>query len=129
MTPATIENIPNRSSQGQEWLQWHKDLKSRYGKKRANSIFIRAWGLRGKENSSANTSQLRDYLKGQGIQLETSTISSLYDAAADVGDFFGDIFVVGKYIGIGLGVILVGGIGMLIFNIAKSPVEVIKSIR
>ncbi len=49
----------------------------------------------------------------------------MVDAGSDVTDFFGDFFTVGKYLGIGMGVILVGGIAMLIFNIAKEPAKAV----
>ena len=45
------------------------------------------------------------------------------DFGSDVTDLFGDAFQVAKWSGIGLAVILVGGIGMLVFNIARRPAE------
>jgi len=116
-------NIPGYNAKSDAWIQWHKELKSNFGKKVANSLFLKAWGIRG--NSSANTNELREYLKKQGITLSGSAWDSIVDAGADIGDFFGDFLSISKYAGIALGVIVIGGIGMIVFNIAKDPVKAI----
>jgi hypothetical protein len=56
------KNIPTASSKSEEWVQWHKDLKKIFGKKKANSLWIFAWAKRGGVNSPANTNALTYYL-------------------------------------------------------------------
>lgn len=118
-------NIPTQSSRPEEWIEWHKGLKSNFGKKVANSLFTKAWVLRGTPQS--NTGDLREYLSKNGIVISTSAWDKIVDKGSDVTDFFGDVFNIGKYAGIGLAVILVGGIGMLVFNIAKDPNKAVGS--
>lgn len=117
------KTIPTSSSKAEEWIEWHKELKSNFGRKQANALFVKAWKLRG--NNSITTNEMRTYLTKNGINLEKSTLDAIVDKSVSIGDFLGDGFMVGKYVGIGLAVVLVGGIAMLVFNIAKSPAKAI----
>lgn len=117
------QTIPTVSSKSDAWVEWHSELVSNFGRKEANSLFMKAWGLRG--NSAANTLALRTYLKKYGINLDESAWDKVVDTGGSVIDFFGDTFKVGKYVGIGLAVIVVGGIGMIVFNIAKAPAKAV----
>ena len=116
-------NIPKYNSKSEDWIQWHKDLRQNFGKKVANSLWIKAWRIRG--NSSANTSDLRKYLDGQGIKISESAWDSIVDLGVGVSDAFGTVFQVTKYVGIGLAVIIVGGVGMIVYNLAKDPAKAI----
>jgi len=60
-------------------------------------------------------------MKTQGVELETSTWEGISDTVSGVGDFFGDIFTAGKWVGIGLGVVILGGIGFAAYSIIKNP--------
>lgn len=114
-------DIPTVSSNSENWIEWHKELVSNFGTKEANSLFLKAWGIRG--NSSANSLALRDYLKGYGITISESAWDKAVDAGSGALDFLGNTFKVGRYVGIALGVIVIGGLGMIVFNIAKAPVQ------
>lgn len=116
-----VKTIPTKKSNVGAWIQWHKDLKSKYGKKVANSLWLKAWEKRG--SNSVNTVALRDYLDKQGIKIGTSAWDDILDTGSGVTDYFGDMIKVGKYTGIALTVILVAGIGLLVFNIARKPGE------
>lgn len=118
----TPTDVPNKKSTALEWITWHTALKRSYGKKSANYIFSKAWNKRGGVNASANTSELRDYLKKNGIEIDKNFTATITDSAGDVLDGIGDLFGVGKIFGIALGVIVIGGAGLLIYNIAKNPV-------
>ncbi len=115
------QNMPTTKTSTEEWVSWHQELKNRYGTKTANQLWVTAWRRFG--NNSKNTSNLRSYLKGNGLTIEESAWDSLVDAGDSVSDFFGDIFTVGKYAGIAIAVIAIGGAGMLVFNIARKPAE------
>ncbi len=119
-------NIPTVSSNSDTWIQWHKDLKSNFGKKVANSLFIKAWSIRG--NSAANTSDLRTYLSKNGITISTSAWDSVVDAGSSAADFFGDIFSVGKYTGMAIIGIAVVGIGMVVYNVGKDPIKALGAV-
>lgn len=116
-----VGTIPSYNGKFEEWIQWHKDLKSNFGKKVANSLWVKAWKIRG--NSSANTNELRSYMEKQGIKFDKSAWDSVVDAGADITDAFGTAFQVTKYVGIGLAVIVVGGLGMIVYNLAKNPAK------
>jgi hypothetical protein len=120
-----ILNEPSVKSNCSEWIQWHKDLKSVFGKKTANSIFIAFWKKRG--STSANTNELRTYAKDQGFSIVGGTLSGVVDSAYDVFDSFGDIFKVGKIATISIIIIVIGGLGMLIFNVARKPTAAISA--
>jgi hypothetical protein len=121
MTPPVINSIPGFGAKSEQWIVFHKDLKSNFGKKTANSIWVKAWGLKG--NSDANNSSLRDYLDKNNIKISTSRWDDVTDFGGDALDFFGDIFTVAKWGGIALGVILLGGLAMTVYNIAKNPAQ------
>ena len=116
-------NIPKYNSKSEDWIQWHKDLRQNFGKKIANSLWIKAWRIRG--NSSANTSDLRKYLKGEGIKIDEGAWDTVVDFGVGVSDAFGTVFQVTKFVGIGLAVIIVGGVGMIVYNLAKDPAKAI----
>jgi hypothetical protein len=103
------QNIPTASSTSESWIQWHKDLKRIFGKKKANSIWLYAWAKRGGIKSPANTSVLRDYMDKQGVDITTTSLGELSDKIGNVLDFG---FGVGKVVVIGtmsvVGLILIG---------------------
>lgn len=71
---STIDNIPHEDSTDNHWIEWHKALKSRYGKSDANLLFLQAWEERGEDY--ANTYQLRTYLESQGMEIDGTNIFS-----------------------------------------------------
>ncbi len=107
------KNIPTASSKSENWIQWHKDLKKIFGKKKANSLWLYAWAKRGGIKSSANTTALRDYMDKQGVDVTTTSINKLADSIGNVLDFG---FGVGK-------VVLIGGLSVvgliLIVNLVR----------
>ena len=119
MNPTKI--IPTRTSSSSAWIEWHKTMKSRYGKKQANILFVKAWDKRAGAGTSASTNELREYMKKQEVTLDTSTLESVADTVSSGLDNIGGFFTVGKYFAIGTGIIIVGGLGMLVFNLVKNP--------
>lgn len=119
-----IVNVPPYNSKSETWIQFHKDLSSNFGKKVANSTWVKAWGIRG--NSSANNSDLREYLTKHGIIIDKSAWDSVIDEGSSISDAFSDMFSVGKYVSYALLGIMVVGVGMIVYNVAKNPVEAAK---
>ncbi len=119
--------IPNKSSSAAAWMEWHKALKSRYGKKQANALFVTAWEKRG--SNAANTMELREYMKDNDVDLGSNTVQDVLDFTSGGIDTIGDMFTIGKYLTIGVAVIVVGGLGMLIFNLAKQPIKALESVK
>lgn len=121
MNPTKI--IPTRTSSSQAWIQWHKAMKSRYGKKQANMLFVKAWDVRAGAGTAASTNELREYMKKQGVNIDTTTFESVTDSISSGLDGIGDFFSMGKYFVIGIGVIILGGAGLLVYNLAKNPIK------
>lgn len=120
-------NVPNKSSTGLYWAEWHKALVQSVGRKQANQLFIQAWAVRKGDN--ANTSDLRQYLETQGIKLSSdSVIGVIEDFAADTMDVIGDVFAAGKTVAIVIGIVLLAAVIMVVYNLTKNP-ESIKAMK
>ena len=115
--------IPTKTSASQSWIEWHRAMRGRYGKKQANILFVKAWELRGGAGTSASTNELRQYMADNDVVLDTTTMESVTDTAYAGLDSVGDFFTMGKYVTIALGVIVIGGLGMMVYNIAKQPLK------
>ena len=116
-----VSAIPQYNSGFEEWISWYDSLKQNFGKKQANALWVKAWKIRG--NSSANTNELRSYMKKHGVTIDKSSWDSIVDTTVAAGDFFGTTIGVSRFLGITLGVIVVGGLGLAIYNLAKRPAE------
>jgi hypothetical protein len=79
--------------------------------------------MRAGRGSSASTNELREYMKSNGVVLDTTTFEDVNDSINTGLDFMGDVFTVGKYMTLAVGVIVVGGLGLLIYNIVKDPIK------
>ncbi len=121
-------DVPNKKSTALDWISWHTLLKRSYGKKNANYLFTKAWNKRGGVKSAANTSDLREYLKKQGIQIDKDWTASVMDTAGDLADNLGDFLGVGKIFGIAIATIVVGGSALILWNIGKKPIETINAV-
>lgn len=112
------KSIPTASSKSENWIQWHKDLKKIFRKKKANSIWLYAWAKRGGIKSPANTNELREYMDGQGVDITTTSLGELSDSIGNVLDFG---FGVTKVVIIGTlsltGLILIG----ILVKLFKNP--------
>lgn len=124
INPST--NIPTKVSSASAWILWHKALQGRYGKKTANTLFVEAWVKRG--TGSANTSELRKYLEKKGVKIEGNLFNYWADTADDIGDWFGGVLGFSKWLTIALVVILVIAIAMILFNIARKPIETLHAV-
>lgn len=119
--------IPQSNSAGSKWIIWHKALKKKFGKRQANIIWLKAWEVRGGKGTSASTSDLRTYMEENGVNLETTSLEDVADFGVSVGDAFELGFNVYKWLMIALGISVVGGVAILIFNVASKPIETLNS--
>ena len=115
-----IENIPTNASTQEEWISWYKTLKSNFGAQNANALWVKGWKRYG-GSPNANTHELRIYMEKQGIKIDKDYFQSVFDNGVGFADFIGSGFQVARYMGIALGVIIVGGLGLVIYNLAKDP--------
>lgn len=122
MSKQLIRNIPTRNQSDVVWIAWYDALRKQFGRKKANALYSANWDAQNGSNSDANTRDLREHLKNKGkLEISGGFTGELKDKVFDVGNFFGDYLTVGKYLGIALGVIVVGGLGLFIYNIARKP--------
>jgi len=126
-THPVIANMPRKTSSGADWIEWHKLLKRTLGKKNANVTWIKAWDLRGGKGSSASTSDLRNYMKDEGIVVDKTTLQSATDFGGDVLDKIGSAFTVGKWIFLIVIGIIVGGLALLVWGLLKDPIKSISA--
>ena len=127
MSKELIRNIPSNTSSDVVWISWYDALRKTFGRKKANALFTANWDAQNGFTSDANTSDLRSHLKDKGgIEIAGSTLGEVKDKLIGVGDFFGDAFSIGRYFGIALGVIVVGGLGLFVYNVARKPESAIR---
>tara|TARA_R110001606_G_scaffold147940_1_gene287988 strand:+ start:446 stop:928 length:483 start_codon:yes stop_codon:yes gene_type:complete len=110
-------NIPNEISSIATWIQWHKALKKCVGKTKANELFMTLWD----KNNLSSTIELRDYMASNGVNMDKSAIDRLTDTGAGVVNWVGGAFEIASFTSVAILVIIVGGAGMIIYNMAKSP--------
>lgn len=110
---------PNQSSQGSEWLAWYIGLKSNVGKQNANALFLMAWHKAG--SSKGNTSELRDYLSKNGVDIDKGILSSLYDTGSHAIDSVESIFGVGRTALYIVGGILIVGLAGMVYQMVRRP--------
>jgi len=124
MAYENIKQVPTNSSSDKVWMTWYDDLKKTLGKKKANSLFSSNWDAQDGDGSNANSSDLRGHLKKNGIDISGGVLGEAKDKLFSVADFFGDYITVGKWLGLGLGTVVVVSVGALVFQIAtKSSVR------
>lgn len=117
---SNIRNIPQSNSSDKVWINWHKSLKSTFGKTKANELFALNWQAKQGDNSDANTNNLREEMKKNGLDISGGFFGEIKDSALDVGDWFGDYLSIGKWLGIGLVAVVVVSAGAVVWQIATS---------
>ncbi len=127
--------IPTTNSNASEWLQWHKTLLTAFSQDESNSIWLAYWAKRG---NGHDNSTLRDYMKTQGVDMDSSILANVTDfyketfstvSGAILSPFkaMSTIIGVGKWAALGFVVIILGSVGLLVFNIAKNPIATLKA--
>ena len=121
MSYQSVENIPNRNDSDTVWLNWHKDLRSALGSKKANDIFSRAWSSQDASDSDANTSVLREKMENAGIDISGGVIGGSLDFGRQVTGYLGDVFTTAKWVSLIVGGVVVVSVGGLLLQIAFKP--------
>lgn len=119
-------DIPTKSSELSAWIEWHKELASRYGLQVANELFMKAWQLRQPDSwysglDTINRGALIQYLKTQGVSIDENGIDLASDFVYSVADKIGGIFTFGKvtlYVLLGIVALF---LVIFLFNVAKNP--------
>ena len=113
--------VPSSNSTDEQWIEYRKALGSYFGRKKANQWFTKTWSLRGGTSVRGNTVALRDYLQSVGLKIETTGVQDVLDFGDDVGDSIGNALNMGKWAGITILAVAIGGVATLIYAIIKKP--------
>jgi len=109
--------IPTSSSSYSTWIQWHKALKSCVGKKQANQL----WMMNYDKEMPGDNVEVREYMSSQGIDLDRSILERGADFGSGVYSWFGGALDFSSGITMIILLVIVGGAGLMIFNIVKTP--------
>ena len=127
MSRELIREIPTASSNDLVWMAWYDALKKEFGKKKAVGLFTSNWNAQQIQTGGiTNTDTLRNHFKKDGVEIDGGIIGNAKDKVDSIADFIGDYLVMAKYLGLGLGVIIVGGLGLLVYNLAKDPEKAVR---
>lgn len=119
-----LKTMPTFASKDIEWMNWYKQIRGRYGRSDAARIFISTWTKRG--SNAANTIELRKLVSADGINIDDSVWNKVADLGGGISDAFGSAMKVGKITAYVVGGVLVLGLGMFVFNLAKTPTNLTK---
>jgi hypothetical protein len=108
--------VPTSDDTSERWIAFHKALRSWFGKQSANAYFLKFWNQRGGAGSSADTHDLRDYMKDQGVDLTTDWKGEITDFGEGILDWFSDTANVIRVVIIGTAVL---GVGLIAFYIIR----------
>ncbi len=109
--------IPTNQSSFSTWIEWHKSLKSCVGKSQANQL----WMMNFDKEMPGDSVELREYMQSQGVQLDRDALDRLTDTGKGIFDFFGGGFTFASNLSKIILLIIVGGAGLMIYNIVKTP--------
>lgn len=117
--------LPSSNSTDQAWIDYRQSLGRYLGRKQANQYFTKTWELRGGTNVRGNTVALREYLKTVGLSVETNGLQDIADFGGDIADGVGDYLNVGKFAGIAILAIVLGGLATLVISVARKPERIV----
>lgn len=118
MNPSVV--MPNSTSSDQEWISWHQSMRKKYGKKNANQLFAERWNAR--KPKSSNTGQLRDYMKDQGVVIDSGTLlGDIRDTGTGIMDKVGSVLpYIGGY-GVALLIVPILLTSIVVWQAMKNP--------
>jgi len=99
-----------------QWIQWHKALKGCVGKNNANQL----WLMNYEKVQPGDNYELRNYMSSQGVDLDRDVLERLTDFGGGVYNWFGGALDFTSGLTVAILVIIVGGAGLMIFNVAKT---------
>jgi len=118
--------FPNKTSSGDIWENWHKNLVRCVGRPRANDLFLKLWQKRAGSSSDASTIRLRTYMRTQGVELTVTGLKKTQDFFSEVNSFFGGLRSGMKILYFGLiGIIILAGVGF-VYTLFVNPEKAVR---
>ena len=114
---STCLNLPVKDSSFSSWIEWHKALKGCVGKKNANQL----WLMQYDKEMPGDSVEVRTYMKNQGVDLDRDVLERLTDFGGGVYNWVGGTLDFSSGIAMIVVVLIVGGAGMMLYNIVKTP--------
>lgn len=108
--------IPQQKDSYAAWKQWHIALKKCVGKTNANQLWLMNYD---KELPQDNI-ELREYMRTQGVDLDRDAMDRAADWGSGVYSWFSGAVDFSSYTAMAVVIVIVGGAGLLIYNIAKT---------
>lgn len=108
--------IPTSEDTSENWIVFHKALKSWFGKSAANAYFLKFWNQRAGAGTSADTHGLREYMESQGVDLTTDLKGEMTDLGMGIVDWFGDTANVLRVVVFGAVIV---GVGLIAYYVIK----------
>lgn len=109
--------IPTNSSSYATWIEWHKSLKKCVGKSNANQL----WMMNYDKEVPGDTVEVREYMRSQGVDLDRNVAERVTDFGSGVYNWFGGAVDFTSGTAMVIVLIIVGGAGLMIYNIVKTP--------
>jgi hypothetical protein len=117
MSKTACLNLPGVNSSAAQWKNWHIALKGCVGKNNANQLFTMQYDKVGYDS----TTELRKYMESQGVQLDRDVADRLTDTGMGAYNFIGGMFEFSSGVAMIVVVMILGGAGVLLYNMAKDP--------
>ena len=116
-----LYTMPDEKSNTDDWINFYRALKSKYGEKAATFAFVKRWGLR------RGDVDITEIEKGTGLKLSKTFIEGVESKAEGVvdtmGGFFNTLGTGGKivfYSSIGISILLVGGLVIRLITLSAA---------
>ena len=117
MNTTAYLNIPGVNSSAAQWKAWHQALKSCVGKKNENQLFLMQYDKVGYDS----TTELRNYMEGQGVDLDRDVLDRLTDTGMGVYNWAGGAFEFTSGVAMIVVVMVLGAIGVLLYKMSQDP--------
>ena len=117
MNKTACLNLPGVHSSAAQWKSWHQALRKCVGKENANGLFNMQYDKVGYDS----TTELRTYMKSQGVDLDRDALDRLTDTGMGVYNWVGGMFNFTSGVGMVVVVMIVGAVGVLLYKMAQDP--------
>jgi len=117
--------LPNCDSSASQWIAFHKEARKRYGRIKANTLFMALWQKRTDDGAllgdEANTRELREYMEKQGVTIEGGVLDTAQDFVGGIWDGISGFGKTMYYLFVAVLVLTIVAVGFLVFKSINDP--------